>query len=302
MSIIPISQGIRATYMVFKYPMVIIFCILVLLGIPLFSYAADSPLTLLEEPNTNKKNIDISGFLINIRGIVGYTIPSFSNLIDPNSNVKPDKFSSPVEGGGAISLGVRFAITSQDVATPAYMRIEFEYLQRAPYSLYGRASSYAISNRGGLPDPTYGYDASKPVYSLEERAFKLKAGTQTVQLGMFIDIDTNSVVVPYLGFILGVTIYDIQLQAPNVEIFNPTQTVGGILYGNISFLQNRKTDASFLWGLAAGIIMVVNDYISFDIGIKYTNNMGITVGREGTLAFKLKYDFIETMLGMSVAL
>ena len=101
---------------------------------------------------------------------------------------------------------------------------------------------------------------------------------------------------------LGITIYDIQLSVPSLEVFSPTQSVGGTIYGTIDEFTVKSTEASFTWGLAAGIIMVVNDYISFDIGLRYTNNIPITTGRDGSMKLKLKYDFIETTFGMSVTL
>ena len=286
----------------YKYLITCVFSLFTIITVPLSSYADDKVLNTLEDTqNSEDTQPDISGFLISVRGIVGYSIPSFKNLIISSNNIVPDKFSSPVEGGGAVSLGFRFALTSLDVTTPAYMRFELEYVQRAPYSLYGRGEAYAIDSRGTL-NPDYGYQADTITYALKEHAFKLRSGTQNIQIGAFIDIATNSVVVPYIGAILGVTIYDIQLNAPTVEIFNPTQSIAGTVYGSIDYFTVKSTEAAFLWGFSAGIIMVVNDYISFDIGLRYTNNLPITIGREGNMQFKLKYDFIETMIGMSVTL
>ena len=288
--------------MIYRYLLLYTFSLLVVVALAYPSYAADtSTLGTLNTKQTKTTQPDISGFLINIRGIVGYTIPSISNMIFSNSNIVPDKFSSPVEGGGAVSLGFRFALTSLDVTAPAYMRFELEYAQRAPYSLYGKTQAYSVENRGTL-NPDYGYQADSVTYALQEHSFKLRTGTQDINLGIFIDIGTQSLVVPYIGAMLGITIYDIQLSVPSLEVFSPTQSVGGTIYGTIEEFTVKSTEASFTWGLAAGIIMVVNDYISFDIGLRYTNNIPITTGRDGSMKLKLKYDFIETMFGMSVTL
>lgn len=289
--------------MVYTYILQCIYIVIILV-IPTYSYAVeDNVLNALDSGTQSEENQyhDISGFLINIRGIVGYSIPEIRNLIISSAKVVPDSFSSPVEGGGSVSLGFRFALTSLDVVAPAYMRFELEYAQRAPYSVYARTQAYAIENRGTL-NPDYGYQASTITYALQEHAFKLRSGTQNVHLGIFIDIAANSVVVPYVGALLGVTIYDIQLNAPTVEVFNPTQSVQNVVYGNIEYLQVKSTEAAFSWGVAAGIIMIVNDYISFDLGLRYTNNIPITVGRPGNMQFTLKYNFIETLFGMSVTL
>ena len=271
--------------------------------LPSFSYALDDNAfsVVNNTQQSNNTHADISGFLISVRGIIGYSIPSMNNLIFSNSNIVPDRFSSPVEGGGAVSLGFRFALTSLDVSAPAYMRFELEYVQRAPYSIYGKTLAYAIENRGTV-NSDYGYPANSIVYALNEHAFKLRTGTQNIQLGLFIDIGTNSVVVPYFGALLGISIYDIQLSVPTIEVFNPTQSVSGTMYGEIVDFNINSTEVSFMWALSLGVNLVVNDYISFDIGFRYTNNIPINIGRDGAMKLKLKYDFIETLFGMTVTL
>ncbi|MGL4722732.1 MAG: hypothetical protein ACRCV3_05510 [Desulfovibrionaceae bacterium] len=262
---------------------------------------------ILEKKTTKEDTFtDLTGFYIGAKGFVGVVLADFKNIALPDSSIKPGKFSSPVEGGGGIFFGFRLSMTGNNAPVPMYARFEFEYSQRAPYNIRGFTNALTIHDTGGSPTID-GYDEALMQRGIREVDFDMRLTVQSASAGIFFDFDTRSSVVPYLGFLMGATIFDVTMKSsaryflPIKEVIDPTTGITTI-YGDVKNIEASQTAGTLMWGIGLGTHIILNDFVMMDLGVRYLNNAQLQIGQSGTLDLKIKYDLIEAHIGISVLL
>ena len=255
---------------------------------------------------------NLSGFVLGVKGFFGLAMPSLENttsyLVQKNYSSN-GKTVDQIEGGGGVTLGVRFGLTSLDIKMPLYMRLELEYGQRAPSTIKGTTEGIGVRNADSLVvQGSLGIPESSVDVGVMETTFSVKNVTHYIGLNMFLDIDTRTPVIPYVGLFAGISLFDVQLQSP-LQYFVASSVVDSAqsppkqeVYGFLQSLKKKSLAVSFMWGVGIGMQILINEYFAFDMGIRYMSNGTFSTGRDTTLKFSMGFDYAEMMFGFNVVL
>ena len=262
------------------------------------------------QENGEDKERNLSGFVLGVKGFFGLTIPSLENstsyLVQKNYSSNGREVDQ-LEAGGAFLLGVRFGLTSSDIKIPLYMRLELEYGQRIPSKIKGTAEGIGVRNAKSLVvQDSLGIPASSLDIGTMQTTFSVKNVAHYIGINAFLDIDTRTPVVPYLGFFAGISLFDVQLRSP-LQYFVATSTKDITqrkeeVYGFLQSLKKNSLEVSFMWGIGIGMQILINEYFAFDMGIRYMNNGTFSTGRDNTLKFSMGFDYAEMIFGFNVVL